>query len=378
VYSLRSYGNMIADKGRTGPYVEALRRAVKPGSVVVDIGTGAGVLAFMACRFGARRVHAIEPSDAIEVARDIAAANGMADRIEFHQRMSTEVEIPERADVVVAEIHGILPIFQRYLPTLADARERFLAPGGTMIPLRDTVWAAVVEAPDLHESLTAPWGESMGVDMRAARRLITNDMYRADFAASQLLTEPAHCATFDHDRSHRPDVSCPLSWRAIRDGTGHGFAAWFDAQVCEGLVISNAPGKPPLIFGNAYFPWPEPVSLRAGDTIEIDVQAKLLDQAYLWQWSTRVHRPGGRRASFAQSQFAGTVLVPERLRRHAASYVPRLNEDGEIERFILQRMAERRSLGDISHDLCRRYPHRFTQWRDALAHVGEISVRCGD
>jgi len=143
-------------------------------------------------------------------------------------------------------------------------------------------------------------------------------------------------------------------------------------------VISNAPGKPPLIFGNAYFPWPEPVSLRAGDTIEIDVQAKLLDQAYLWQWSTRVHGPGGRRASFAQSQFAGTVLVPERLRRHAASYVPRLNEDGEIERFILERMAERRSLGDISHDLCRRYPHRFTQWRDALAHVGEISVRCVD
>jgi len=54
MYSLRSYGNMIADKGRTGPYVDALRRAVKPGSVVVDIGTGAGVLAFMACRFGAR------------------------------------------------------------------------------------------------------------------------------------------------------------------------------------------------------------------------------------------------------------------------------------------------------------------------------------
>src|SRR5258708_35871284 len=119
MYSLRSYGTMIADKGRTDPDGEALRREVKPGSVVVDIGTGAGVFALLACRFGARRVYAIETSDAIEVARDIAAANGMADRIEFLQRMSTRVELPERADVVVAEIHGILALFQSSLSTRA-------------------------------------------------------------------------------------------------------------------------------------------------------------------------------------------------------------------------------------------------------------------
>jgi len=56
-------------------YVEALRRTVTPGSLVLDVGTGAGILALVACRFGARRVYAIEPSNIVEVGREIASAN---------------------------------------------------------------------------------------------------------------------------------------------------------------------------------------------------------------------------------------------------------------------------------------------------------------
>jgi protein arginine N-methyltransferase 1 len=87
MYSIADYGAMIADHGRMDAFVRALGRAVKPGAVVVDIGTGTGIFALLACRFGARRVYAIEPSDAIQVAREIAAANGCADRIEFIQAM---------------------------------------------------------------------------------------------------------------------------------------------------------------------------------------------------------------------------------------------------------------------------------------------------
>src|SRR6186713_2546260 len=135
---------MIRDEVRTRSYVEALRRTVRPDSVVVDIGTGPGILAMTACRFGARRVYAIEPDDVIELAREIAADNGFGERIEFIQAISTEVELPERADVVVAEIHGVLPLFGRSLATLIDARERFLAPSGAMVPFRETVHAAVI------------------------------------------------------------------------------------------------------------------------------------------------------------------------------------------------------------------------------------------
>jgi predicted RNA methylase len=72
MYSNPGYVSMIAERVRMRAYTAALRNAVKPGSVVLDLGAGKGIFAVLACRFGARRVYAIEPSDAIEVASQTA------------------------------------------------------------------------------------------------------------------------------------------------------------------------------------------------------------------------------------------------------------------------------------------------------------------
>lgn len=73
MHSIANYGAMIADRVRVSAYADALRRVITSDSVVIDLGTGTGIFALLACRFGARRVYAIEPSDAIQVAREIAA-----------------------------------------------------------------------------------------------------------------------------------------------------------------------------------------------------------------------------------------------------------------------------------------------------------------
>src|SRR5690349_10496031 len=110
MYSLYSYGTMIGSSPRTEAYTEALRHAVRPGSVVVDLGTGTGIWALLACRFGARKVYAIEHSDVIEVARETAGINGLSDRIEFIQELSTRITLPEPADVLVSDVRGGLPV----------------------------------------------------------------------------------------------------------------------------------------------------------------------------------------------------------------------------------------------------------------------------
>ena len=102
---------MIADHLRMAAYADALRRSVTPESMVIDIGTGTGVMAILACQLGARRVCAIEPDDVIQLARKVAADNGFADRIEFIQALSTDVKLPELADVIVSDVRGVLPFF---------------------------------------------------------------------------------------------------------------------------------------------------------------------------------------------------------------------------------------------------------------------------
>jgi protein arginine N-methyltransferase 1 len=142
MYTIADYASMMADITRIDAYAAAIAKVVHAGSVVADLGAGTGIFALLAARLGAHKVYAVEPDDAIHVARHLAAANGVVDRIEFIQARSTDVRLPERATIIVSDIRGTLPFFEQHLPAVVDARERLLAETGVLIPRRDRVWAA--------------------------------------------------------------------------------------------------------------------------------------------------------------------------------------------------------------------------------------------
>src|ERR1051325_5003793 len=140
MYSLHFYGQMLADAPRMDAYAAALRRTVQPGSVVMDLGSGPGVFALLACKLGARRVYAVEPDSVITLAREAAAANGFADRIEFFENLSTEIAVPEPATIIVSDLRGVLPWYEQNVSSIIDARKRLLARDGVLIPRRDILW----------------------------------------------------------------------------------------------------------------------------------------------------------------------------------------------------------------------------------------------
>lgn len=175
-YSLAGYGRMVADRIRNEAYARALRSAIQPGCVVLDIGTGTGIMAVLACQLGAGRVFAIEPSPIIHVARQTAAANHCADKIEFLEGLSTRVTLPIRAQVIVSDMRGVVPFFEQHIPSIVDARRRHLAPGGTLIPRKDLLWAGIVEAPDTYAGIVDPWVKNtFGQDLSAARQIAVNN-----------------------------------------------------------------------------------------------------------------------------------------------------------------------------------------------------------
>jgi protein arginine N-methyltransferase 1 len=386
MYSIGDYGDMIADTARMDPFVYALKANIRPDSVVLDIGTGTGIHALLACKFGARKVYAIEPNDAIHLAREVALANGFVDRMEFFQDVSTHVNLPERADVIVSDIRGVLPLYGEHILSIIDARQRHLAPGGVLIPKRDTVWVSLVEAHRVYNELTTPWDSPYGLSMDKVKQIVINDWSEEGtdtFSKNNLLMEPLIWTVLDYASIESPDVAPSiLHQTASRDGTAHGLILWFDGEIADGIHIYNGPGaeKVAKVYGCAFFPLLEPVTISKGDTIALDIQADLISGHYSWKWHTRIlggDNAQAIKADFVQSTTLDSTLERAVLHKSILNFTPSLSEAGELDHFIFGKMDGNHSIDQIARQALGEYPDRFKTENEAQLYISALSQEYG-
>jgi protein arginine N-methyltransferase 1 len=380
MYSIPAFGRLIANEVRMGAYDRALREAVRPGCVVLDIGAGTGILSLLACKYGARKVYAVEPANAISLAREAARANGFDDRIEFFQALSTDLTFPEKADVVVSDLRGVLPLFTQHIPSIVDARTRLLAPGGILIPQRDILWAAVAESFKSHDRLVSPWdGRRFDLNLWGGLQASTNRWVNAEAKASRLLSKAHQWGVLDYTSIISSNVAASLVLPVTEAGVGHGLLLWFDAEIADGIGFSNAPAKPDALYGSAYFPWPEAVPLAKGDTVFLRIRADLTGDDYVWSWDSEILAGAARKpkACFRQSTFLGEPMSLQAVRRRAASHRPTIDEAGRMDLLILGMMDGAHALEDIAARLIEQFPGKFASSKDALTRVANSTDKYG-
>ena len=378
MYDLLSYGDMIADKGRTSAYARALEARITPSSVVLDIGAGSGILALLACRAGAARVYAVESDDVIQVAREAAAANGFADRIRFIQAMTTDIDLPEHVDGIVSDMHGVLPPFGKSLVSILDARARFLEPGGWIVPARETLWAALASSAFSHKRMIEAWTTEYGFDLSGARVRAANQWARAWIDADDLIVDPQCWSVLDYRSLPGPNLSGQMTWTIEHAAVGHGMSVWFDAETAPGISFSNSPASGERhMFGQGFFPWPEPIALSPGDEVRVRLRADFAGEDYVWGWDTRVMdgTSGLVKITHRQSSWLAAPIGPEHLRKHAHTFVPSPNEDARIDRSILDLMDQTLPLSEIAAKILAAFPSSFKNWDAALTRAGRLSER---
>ncbi|MCP3956092.1 MAG: class I SAM-dependent methyltransferase, partial [Desulfobacterales bacterium] len=144
MFPVHTHLKMLADRHRIAAYKKAILDNIRPGDIVADIGTGTGVLAFLALQAGAARVYALESNAIIETARKMSADNGFLEKIVFINADSREARLPEKVDVIITETFGGMGLDEGIIDILADARERLLKPGGVILPESMNLWALPV------------------------------------------------------------------------------------------------------------------------------------------------------------------------------------------------------------------------------------------
>jgi hypothetical protein len=266
---------LLADRVRNAAFHEALKRVIVKGeTTVADIGAGTGFLGFLAAKLGAKRVDLYETADVAAVARKLLRHNRLSN-CRIAETHSTEVDSPERVDVVVCETLGNYPFEENIVETLNDAFARYLRPGGVIIPRAVEQFACPVIAERFYRELSAWDDVGFGLDFAPAKHMTLNNIYVRRFQPQDLLNASA-AQSWDKltfDRGNKTTRSGEVTWPIRQRAVVYGIALWWSAELIEGISLQTGPLHPPTHWEQLYLPASTPIAAEPGQSLTARIRS---------------------------------------------------------------------------------------------------------
>ena len=280
---------MVADSVRTEAFRASIAATVQPGDVVADVGAGSGILSLFAAQAGAARVYGIERAPAAAaLARRIVAANRLEDRIVIIHGDAETARLPEPVDVIVSEWCGVLGVDENMLAPLLAARDRWLKPGGKLIPGPVTAWMAPAWS-DAGAAAVMFWNRLYELDLTALAGFSFDEVVWLSnkVADVELRAEPKRLWVTDPATLPAAYASQPFTAQSSFSlrGAVNGLIAWFSAEMPGAAELTNRPGAPATHWGQFLFPVASAVSSEPGEVMSVDFRclpSPLGGSNYVW------------------------------------------------------------------------------------------------
>lgn len=244
----------LYDERRVQFLRDAIMKTVKPGDVVVDAGSGTGLLGMFAAEAGAAKVYCLELNrEAIPVIRENARRNGWSERIVAVHTDATTWPLPDGldgVDVVISEVISSGFFYEPQLQIINHLRE-FLKPGGAVIP---SAMENYVELIDAQEIL---YGLKLNYDTR----------FRGLAGDTALTNRASYCAA-DFYRHNPASISAQVRLRASGSGLANAVRISYDITFAEGAKATEPTEfllNPQIIF------LPDPVKLEEGVDYDLSI-----------------------------------------------------------------------------------------------------------
>ncbi len=281
-FYLKPYGDvelqrrMVSDRPRTNAFAAAIAEVVQRGDVVLDVGTGTGILAMLAAKAGAGKVYAIDATDIADVAAELVQANGLSDQVQVHHCRANELRLDQKVDVIISEWLGHAVFTEGMLHAVLDARDHYLKPTGRMLPSKVRLLIAPLDEPILYNG-EGPgfWREPIhGLDFSSLQEVELSQgramHIRIDPAA--LISPGQVILELDLHTASADEVwfEGQLDFVPVRDGVLNGFCLWFEAELSQNVLLDTGPLSPETHWAQTYMSFtPQPV--RAGQRLQVSV-----------------------------------------------------------------------------------------------------------
>lgn len=248
----------LKDMERVLAFQRAIRRAVRPGDVVVDAGAGTGILSFFAAAAGAATVYAVEIDPLMASSLRLSVAlNGLEEQIVVIPGDVMVVDLPQDVDVVIGELMETGLIDELQVPVMNRLRSRGVISACTrvipdryltsveLVAVDDTFYGYAIAAP-FHEWPNYARSEQ-GWHATAVRPLT-----RRELVSDNDLCQPV-----------APSVERTVEFLAIGDGTANAVRLSGITQLVPGLRL----GSTNALNGDKILRLPAPLPLCRGERV---------------------------------------------------------------------------------------------------------------
>ncbi|KAK6167715.1 hypothetical protein SNE40_021679 [Patella caerulea] len=230
---------MLKDRPRTLAYKQFFEenREYIVDKVVMDVGSGTGILAMFAAAAGAKKVYAVEASEMAAICKNIVVCNGFEEKIEVINKKVEDVDLvnDEKVDILVSEWMGFYLLHESMLDSVIFARDKFLKPNGIMVPSHANLLIAPVNMDNYYDDHFEYWSNCYGFDLSpmvpAAMATSFREPLITEVSEKQLVAQSDFVTAFDLKTVTVDDVqhlskSCEF---LVNDAcTIHGFVTWFN------------------------------------------------------------------------------------------------------------------------------------------------------
>jgi protein arginine N-methyltransferase 1 len=251
----------LKDVRRTTTFRQAIRDVVSPGDVVVDAGSGTGILSFFAAEAGAARVYALEINPVlVDFLQRTIERNGLGDRIEVVAGDATAAVLPAAVDVVICELIDTGLMEEMQVEVLNALRTRgVIGPRTKLVPNRYSTFVELVDVDDRF------YGFRMAVPKHEWPSFTTDPVWYQTRVVP--LTDRVTVAEADFGGIVETRVAGTVTLTGRQTGRANAVRIGGMAHLAPGTDL----GATDTINGDKVLDLPEPVQVTAGAGLALDV-----------------------------------------------------------------------------------------------------------